>query len=90
MYFDNLVSKVKNAVKIPKEYTDEDTYINNLVKSAKLYVDNALDCIPDGNNDLYIFIIVQIAIFNYLNIDSNKATEYPIYITNAINQLKYI
>lgn len=88
-FYLELRKQVKLGIQLPDDYTDVDSHLDLLIKSSKMYIDVALDNqITDLNNDLYRFVIIQLAIFKYLNVDNNVNT-YPIYITSAINQLKF-
>ncbi|TPR12142.1 hypothetical protein [Apilactobacillus timberlakei] len=88
-FYLELRKQVKLGIQLPDDYTDIDSHLDLLIKSSKMYIDVALDNqITDLNNDLYKFVIIQLAIFKYVNVDNNVNT-YPIYITSAINQLKF-
>lgn len=89
-FYSELRDQVKLGIQLPKDYTEIDSHLDMLIKSSKMYIDISLDNpITDLNNDLYRFAIIQLAIFKYLNVDNYNIDSYPIYISSAINQLKY-
>lgn len=88
-FYSELRKQVKLAIQLPDSYTDIDTHLDMIIKSSKMYIDMALDNEIDLSNDLYRFTIVQLSIFKYLNVDNEDIKTYPIYISSALNQLKY-
>lgn len=89
-YLQDLLNQFKIAVKIPKDYTTEDTYILILLNSSKIYLDNAINSNVDRNNELYKFVIIQLAMQKWITADDTQHMAIPYTITLAINQLKLI
>lgn len=84
-----ILTTLKNSLKVPSDITDDDSLLIDYLNSAKAYLNNA--CNADMNSDdRFKFIIVELATLYYQTRGTAIVTkDFPYSLRCVINQLKY-
>ncbi|KAL3947093.1 head-tail connector protein [Lentilactobacillus hilgardii] len=84
-----ILTTLKNSLKVPSDITDDDSLLIDYLNSAKAYLNNA--CNADmSSDDRFKFIIVELATLYYQTRGTAIVTkDFPYSLRCVINQLKY-
>jgi len=85
-----ILTTLKNSLRVPSDITDDDSLLIDYLNSAKAYLNNACNADMSSDDDRYKFIIVELATLYYQNRGVLTAVkDFPYSLRCVINQLKY-